>query len=35
MNNEILKQVNNVFIGVSDNENIRLSEQTTANDTEE
>ena len=35
MNNEILKQVNNVFIGVSDNENIRLSEQTTANDIEE
>ncbi len=35
MNNEILKQVNNVFIDVLDNENIRLSEQTTANDIEE
>lgn len=35
MNNEILKQVNDVFVDVLDNESIRLSETTTANDIEE
>jgi acyl carrier protein len=33
--NEVLKQVNDIFIDVLDNENIVLSDQTTANDIEE
>jgi len=33
--NEILKEVNNIFIDVLDNENIQLVPETTANDIEE
>jgi acyl carrier protein len=33
--NEIFKQVNEVFIDVLDNENIVLSEETTANDVDD
>lgn len=32
---EILKEVNNIFVDILDNENIVLSEATTANDIEE
>ena len=33
--NEMLKQVNDIFINILDNEEIVLSEETTANDIEE
>ena len=33
--NDLLKQVNEIFIDILDNENIQLNDRTTANDVEE